>query len=146
VFCSRCGTQLNEGSVFCSRCGTRVALVTGQAAAVVGQPEAIGEVSPKSRLATSLLAWFLGIFGAHRFYTGKIGTGVIMLILGIGAGLCWFGGFLGVLDEDRVEPVFGLWLIAGVLYFAVWIWMVIDFIMAVTGNFKDSQGKPIKKW
>jgi hypothetical protein len=37
-------------------------------------------------------------------------------------------------------------LIAGVLYFADWVWMVIDFIIAVTGNFKDSQGKIIKKW
>jgi hypothetical protein len=103
-------------------------------------------VSPKSRLATSLLAWFLGFLGVHRFYTGKIGTGVIMLILGVAAALCWIGGFLGVLDENRAEPIFGLWLIAGVLYFAVWIWMVIDFIMAVTGNFKDSQGKIIRKW
>jgi hypothetical protein len=137
VFCSKCGSQLSEGSAFCPRCGAQVAPAVEQVAA---------DVSPKSRLATSLLAWFLGMFGAHRFYTGRIGTGVIMLILGVGAGLCWFGGFLGVLDEDRAEPVFGLWLIAGVLYFLVWIWMVIDFIMAVTGNFKDSQGKIIRKW
>jgi hypothetical protein len=69
-----------------------------------------------------------------------------MLILGIAAGLCWFGGFIGALAADRGEPILGLWLIAGVLYFAVWIWMVVDFIMAVTGNFKDSQGKIIRKW
>ena len=37
------------------------------------------DISKKSRLATSLLAWFLGIFGAHRFYLGKIGTGILML-------------------------------------------------------------------
>ncbi len=47
MFCSKCGTQLNEGSIFCSRCGASVALVTGQVAA---------DVSPKSRLATTLLA------------------------------------------------------------------------------------------
>jgi hypothetical protein len=137
MFCSKCGVQLNEGSAFCSRCGARVGPVVEEVAA---------DVSPKSRLATSLLAWFLGYFGVHRFYTGKIGTGVIMLILGVASSLCWFGGFLGVLDEDRAEPIFGLWLIAGLLYFAVWIWMVIDFIIAVTGNFRDSQGKIIKKW
>ena len=146
MFCTKCGTQLTEGSAFCSRCGARVSPMSEPAGAAFGTPQGTGEVSPKSRLATSLLAWFLGMFGVHRFYTGKIGTGVIMLILGVGAGLCWFGGFLGVLDENRAEPVFGLWLIAGILYFAVWIWMVIDFIMAVTGNFKDSQGKIIKKW
>ena len=37
------------------------------------------KISEKSRLATSLLAWFLGVFGVHRFYLGKIGTGLLML-------------------------------------------------------------------
>ena len=36
-------------------------------------------VSSKSRLAAALLAWFLGVFGAHRFYVGKIGTAILMI-------------------------------------------------------------------
>ena len=40
-------------------------------------------ISSKSRLATTLLAFFLGSFGAHRFYLGKIGTAVTMLVLTI---------------------------------------------------------------
>lgn len=40
--------------------------------------EAQEEVSDKSRLATALLAWFLGVFGVHRFYLGKRGTGFLM--------------------------------------------------------------------
>jgi TM2 domain-containing membrane protein YozV len=139
VFCSKCGTQVNEGSAFCPQCGASVG-------PTLGQSEATGNVSPKSRLATSLLAWFLGIFGAHRFYVGKTGTAVIMLLMGIVSGVCYIGGFFGGLASEREAPIWGLLVIAGVLYFAVWIWMVIDFVMAVTGNFKDSQGKPIKKW
>lgn len=46
------------------------------------------EVSKKSRLAALLLCWFLGEFGIHRFYVGKIGTGILWLftfgLLGIG--------------------------------------------------------------
>lgn len=38
------------------------------------------DISDKSRLATSLLAWFLGVFGVHRFYLGKIGTGILMFL------------------------------------------------------------------
>ena len=44
--------------------------------------------SPKSRLVALLLCWFLGIFGAHRFYVGRIGSGVLYLctegLFGIG--------------------------------------------------------------
>lgn len=42
----------------------------------------------KSKLATILLCWFFGTFGVHRFYVGKIWTGLIYLCT---AGLCGFG-------------------------------------------------------
>ncbi len=29
------------------------------------------EVSTKSRLTATVLCWFLGTFGVHRFYVGK---------------------------------------------------------------------------
>jgi TM2 domain-containing membrane protein YozV len=45
------------------------------------------EVSPKSRLATTLFAFFLGEFGAHRFYLGKIGTAIAMLVTLGGLGI-----------------------------------------------------------
>lgn len=45
--------------------------------------------SPRSRLTTLLLAIFLGVFGAHRFYVGKTGTGVLMAVTLGGLGLWW---------------------------------------------------------
>lgn len=41
--------------------------------------------SDKSRAIALILALVLGVFGAHRFYVGKVGTGVLML--------CTLGGF-----------------------------------------------------
>ena len=47
-----------------------------------------GAVSPKSRIAAALLAWFLGFLGIHRSYVGKVGTGMLWLftfgLFGIG--------------------------------------------------------------
>ncbi len=143
MFCSKCGTQLSEGSAFCSRCGASVA-------PVIGQVQPMGDVSPKSRLAVTLLAAFLGWVGAHRFYMGKAGTAVIMLLLGIAPIVCVIGMFVvaAVYVEQEDAPVL-FWVFYGLAYvfgFAVGIWALVDFIIAVTGNFKDSKGKPIKKW
>lgn len=38
-------------------------------------------VSGKSRLAALLLCLFFGALGIHRFYVGKIGTGILMIVL-----------------------------------------------------------------
>lgn len=87
------------------------------------------QVSPKSRLATALLAWFLGTLGLHRFYIGKIGTGAAILVLGVaGWATIWAWG-LGIVFIT----------IAG-------IWVLIDFIVVLLGGMKDGQGRPIKTW
>jgi TM2 domain-containing membrane protein YozV len=75
-------------------------------------------VSVKSRAATALFAFFLGVFGVHRFYAGKIGTGALMLLLTF--------SYVGL-------------LITG-------IWALIDFISALCGSFKDIEGKLIRTW
>ena len=43
--------------------------------------------SVKSRFVALLLCWFLGTFGAHRFYVGKIGTGIFMILTLGGLGI-----------------------------------------------------------
>jgi TM2 domain-containing membrane protein YozV len=45
-------------------------------------------ISPRSRLAAALLCFFLGVFGVHRFYVGKVGTGILTIVT--------FGGFFGL--------------------------------------------------
>ncbi len=36
--------------------------------------------STKSRTASALLCFFLGVLGIHRFYVGKTGTGILWLL------------------------------------------------------------------
>lgn len=64
-YCHNCGGQIDAKAEICPKCGVRqVALAPGR----------------KSRAAAVLLALFLGGVGAHKFYLGRIGWGVVYLL------------------------------------------------------------------
>lgn len=68
--------------------------------------------SPRSRLAAALLAFFLGALGIHRFYVGKIGTGVLMIFTLGGLGLWVLIDFIVILVgsfKDKEERVLSNW-------------------------------------
>lgn len=46
-------------------------------------PIAGGVAEPRSRVAAALLAFFLGSLGAHKFYIGKNGAGLVMLLISV---------------------------------------------------------------
>ena len=89
------------------------------------QPTMVNARSQKSRGTAAVLALFLGTFGAHRFYAGKTGSAIAMLILallGIFTSLIVIGWFLILADA---------------------IWALVDFFMVICGSFKDGQGRAI---
>jgi TM2 domain-containing membrane protein YozV len=47
----------------------------------------VGGVSEKGFVPTVLLCFFLGVLGIHRFYVGKIGTGILQLVTMGGLGI-----------------------------------------------------------
>lgn len=54
----------------------------------------------KSKLATLLLCIFLGEFGVHRFYTGKIGTGILWLLTGGVLGIGWIVDIIMIATDN----------------------------------------------
>lgn len=48
---------------------------------------AVVQRSEKGFIPTLLLCFFLGGFGVHRFYTGKVGTGILQLVTLGGLGI-----------------------------------------------------------
>jgi TM2 domain-containing membrane protein YozV len=57
----------------------------------------MAEKSEKKRLPALLLCFFLGFLGIHRFYAGKIGTGIIWLLSGGILGIGWLIDFIMII-------------------------------------------------
>ena len=49
----------------------------------------VRDVSIKSRLGALLFCLLLGWLGIHRFYVGKVGTGILMILTCGGLGIWW---------------------------------------------------------
>jgi len=69
---------------------------------------ATANVSSKSRLATTILAWVLGGLGVDRFYTGHIVLGIVKLLTAGGFGIWWLIDFIMAVAGKRKDKQGGL--------------------------------------
>lgn len=114
--CPQCGAPIDPGASECKFCGEKIA--TQQAAQhfqqaqpqqAAPQPQVIIQqaapqqvymtgINPswpvKSKVVAGVLAILLGGIGVHKFYLGKIGSGILYLCF------CWTGipALLGLID------------------------------------------------
>jgi TM2 domain-containing membrane protein YozV len=76
------------------------------------------EISNKSRLAAALLAFFLGAFGIHNFYLGRINRGIAQLIL----------------------------TLLVITSFISYIWAIVEAVLITVGRYHDSDGAVVARW
>ncbi|MGH7992085.1 MAG: protein kinase domain-containing protein [Limisphaerales bacterium] len=120
-----------------------VETITGAAgsAGKVGSFAAGQAASDKAILPALLLAFPFGLFGAHRFYAGKIGTAFLQL----GAfGWCVLL-IIACATLGRIgQPMTGILL--GFSLFGCFIWAVTDWILILCKAFTDGQGRRMSHW
>lgn len=74
--------------------------------------------SSRRLMPAFLMAFFVGVFGVHRFYVGRTSSAIAMLLLTL--------------------SVVGVFITA--------IWATIDWIMILCGAFEDDEQKLLTRW
>lgn len=77
-FCHECGAVIRAKAEICPKCGVRQPGTN-----VSGSSGFATTPSGRSKLAAGLFAIFLGGLGVHKFYLGRVGQGIVYLVL------CW---------------------------------------------------------
>jgi len=89
--------------------------------------------SDKSK-AKAIKLCIAGFIGLHAFYVGKIKSGIIHLILGLG---CWLGLISGIVAK---EPT----VIIGCLIVLI-LCSLPDLIKLFLGTYRDNVGAPLRE-
>ena len=104
-FCKECGQKIARKAVICPHCGCQVEAFEKEGGAT---PQVVinnnnqnsnnnnnvaqtPSGNAKNKWVSVLLCFFLGYLGAHKFYEGKIGMGILYLFT---VGLCGIGALI----------------------------------------------------
>ena len=116
-FCSSCGKPIKIKAEICPHCGVR--------------QSGSKEKSEKSWMTCLLLCIFFGWLGIHRFYAGKIISGIIIALIPV--------VFMPIVSIVTLGIMF---LFLAPLSGLIWL---IEIIIVATGNLKDGENKYIIK-
>lgn len=113
-FCKHCGARIPEAAVICTACGCQVEELkkteTQQPNIVITNTNTNTNTNvnnngmmrrEKNKWVAVLLCFFLGYLGIHRFYQGKIGTGILWLFTGGLFGIGWLIDFIVLLCKPN---------------------------------------------
>ena len=104
-FCKYCAAKIPQDAVICTACGRQVeSLVQGQyifnnteynaPINYANMNAMMAGAKPKDKWISFILCVVLGFFGAHKFYEGKVGWGILYLCT---VGLCGIGWLVDII-------------------------------------------------
>jgi TM2 domain-containing membrane protein YozV len=99
MYCSACGSQMHFSAHACPGCGA-------------AHQNQRGSQSQKRILPAAILCFFLGFLGVHRFYVGKVGTGILQIVTFGGLGIWALVDFIMIVVgsfRDSDGNVIDLW-------------------------------------
>lgn len=102
-YCKHCGKQINAAAVLCPHCGCQVEELkhAEQPSIVINNSNTntntntntnapvVAGLRARNKWVSFFLCLFLGYFGAHKFYEGKIGMAILYLFTGGLFGIGW---------------------------------------------------------
>lgn len=115
-FCKHCGAKIPSAAVICTHCGCQVEEMhkAEQPSIVINNSNnnvntntntnvtaAMLGVRARNKWVAFLLCFFLGFLGAHKFYEGKAGMGILYLFTAGLFGIGWFIDLIVILCKPN---------------------------------------------
>lgn len=96
IYCDNCGAEVDMYSSKCSSCGKKLNNNVTDS----------NHMSPKSKNIDLLLCIFLGWWGAHKLYEGKI---LMFILYWLTCGLCFIGWWVDIykIATNKATDKFG---------------------------------------
>lgn len=112
-YCKYCGEKIPEDAIICTHCGRQVEQIKNEQPQVIinnsnsninnntNRNNASYHGGAKNKWVALLLCLFLGFFGIHKFYEGKILLGIVYLCTFGLFGIGWFVDYISLLFKPN---------------------------------------------
>lgn len=115
-FCKHCGAKIAEAAVICPQCGCQVEEIkkaeAQQPSIVINNANTNTNTNnnmngmgmymrARNKWVAFLLCLFLGFIGAHKFYEGRAGMGILYIFTGGLFGIGWFIDLISLLCKPN---------------------------------------------
>ncbi len=113
-FCKYCGAKIPEDAILCTACGRQVEEMKGtaQPSIVINNENTNANMNmnmmggmlgrPRNKWVALVLCLLFGFVGAHKFYEGRAGMGILYIFTGALFGIGWIVDIIVLLCKPNL--------------------------------------------